>query len=205
MNRLELTPLDANADSRYKKIVADSNAMDALLVDLFLESYKTPPQEIVLDFYASDDPLHGKQEGRFFHGYYRHYCYLPLYIFCGEQLLCARLRTAAKDGAAVTVEELESIVTRILDRWPKVRIILRGDNGFCRDEIMSWCESHEVDYVLGLAKNNRLKTVITDGMEQARATYESTGKAARECRDFRYRPSRAGPVNGVWRRARRSI
>ena len=186
LNRLELTPLEADAGSRYKKIVADVAAMDALLVDLFLESYETPPEEIVLDIDATDDPLHGKQEGCFFHGYYGHYCYLPLYIFCGEQLLRARLRTANQDAAAGTVEELQPIVTRIRTRWPTVRIILRGDSGFCRDEIMSWCETYQVDYVLGLAKNNRLKKHIADDLEQAKALYEVTGKAARVFRDFRY-------------------
>lgn len=183
LNRLELTPLDAGPDSPYKKIVADCSAMDALLVDL----YETPPEEIVLDVDATDDPVHGKQEGRFFHGYYGHYCYLPLYIFCGEQLLCARLRTSDQDGAAGTVEELAPIVTRIRTQWPSVRIILRGDSGFCRDDIMSWCEAHQVDYVLGLSKNNRLKRSLADDLEQAKARYEDTGKAARVFRDFRYR------------------
>ena len=119
--------------------------MDALLVDLFLESYQTPPEEIVLDVDATDDPVHGKQEGRFFHGYYGNYCYLPLYIFCGEHLLCARLRTADQDGAAGTVDELSRIIARIRAQWPPVRIILRGDSGFCRDDLMSWCETHQVD------------------------------------------------------------
>ena len=113
LNRLELTPLDADSSSRYKKIVADPAAMDALLVELFLEAHDTPPEEIILDVDATDDPLHGHQEGRFFHGYYRSYCYLPLYIFCGEHLLCARLRTADQDGAAGTVAELARIVARI--------------------------------------------------------------------------------------------
>ena len=187
LNRLELTPLDADSGSRYKKVVADFSAMDALLVDQFLESYDTPPQEIVLDVDATDDPLHGQQEGSFFHGYYGHYCYLPLYIFCGEQLLCARLRTADQDGAAGTIEELKFIVERIRAQWPGVRIILRGDSGFCRDEIMSWCEKHQVGYVLGLAKNNRLKARIVDDMAQAKILYEMTGEAARVFRDFRYR------------------
>ena len=187
LNRLELTPLDADSGSRYKKVVADFSAMDALLVDQFLESYDTPPQEIVLDVDATDDPLHGQQEGSFFHGYYGHYCYLPLYIFCGEQLLCARLRTANQDGAAGTIEELKFIVERIRAQWPGVRIILRGDSGFCRDEIMSWCEKHQVGYVLGLAKNNRLKARIVDDMAQAKILYEMTGEAARVFRDFRYR------------------
>ena len=187
LNRLELTPLDADSNSRYKKIVADSSAMEALLVDLFLESYQTPPEEIVLDVDATDDPVHGKQEGRFFHGYYGNYCYLPLYIFCGEHLLCARLRTADQDGAAGTVDELSRIIARIRAQWPPVRIILRGDSGFCRDDLMSWCETHQVDYVLGLSKNNRLKAHIADDLEQAKALYESTGEAARVFREFRYR------------------
>ncbi len=187
LNRLELTPSDATGKSRYKKIVANPAAMDRLLVDLFVESFDTPPAEIVLDVDATDDPLHGDQEGRFFHGYYKNYCYLPLYIFCGEQLLCARLRTADQDGAAGTVEELARIVAQIRLAWPEVRIILRGDSGFCRDEIMEWCETHRVDYVLGLAKNKRLNKAIEVEMVQAKQQHEATGKAARVFRDFRYR------------------
>ena len=186
LNRLELTPLDADKKSRYKKIVANADAMDELLVDLFLESHTTAPEEIVLDVDATDDPLHGNQEGRFFHGYYKDYCYLPLYIFCGEQLLCARLRKANQDGAAGTVEELQPIVSRIRAAWPEVRIILRGDSGFCRDDILSWCEAHQVDYIVGLAKNDRLKTLIAKEMEQAREQYKGTGEAARVFKDFRY-------------------
>jgi hypothetical protein len=186
LNRLELTPLDANEKSRYKKIVANPAAMDNLLIDLFVESYKTPPTEIVLDVDATDDPLHGHQEGRFFHGYYKNYCYLPLYIFCGEQLLCARLRTADQDGAAGTVEEVARIVAQIRMTWPEVRIIVRGDSGFCRDNIMEWCETHRVDYVLGLAQNNRLRKAIAAEMAQAKQQYEATGEAARVFKDFRY-------------------
>jgi hypothetical protein len=186
LNRLELTPLDAGAQSRYKKIVANASRMDTLLVDLFLESYETAPQQIVLDVDATDDPVHGHQQGRFFHGYYRHYCYLPLYIFCDEQLLCARLRTADQDGAAGTVEELASIITRIRERWPAVRILLRGDSGFCREQIMSWCEAHGIDYVLGLAKNSRLKVLVADALAQAKAAYEASGQAARVFKDLRY-------------------
>jgi hypothetical protein len=187
LNRLELTPLDAGTDSRYKKVVADTEAMDALLVELFLESYEEAPAEIVLDIDATDDPVHGHQEGRFFHGYYRHYCYLPLYLFCGEQLLCARLRTADQDGAAGTVDELARIIPRIRERWPQVRIILRGDSGFCRDAILSWCEANQVDYVLGLAKNQRLRALIGAAMAQAKTQYEVTGEAARVFQDLRYR------------------
>jgi hypothetical protein len=186
LNRLELTPLDADATSRYKKIVADSRAMDDLLVDLFVEAYASPPEEIVLDVDATDDPLHGHQEGRFFHGYYRGYCYLPLYIFCDEHLLCARLRKADQDGAAGTVDELSRIVERIRLSWPRTRIIVRGDGGFCREDLMAWCETHSVDYILGMPKNSRLKAIITEEMVQARLQYEATDQAARVFRDFRY-------------------
>ena len=187
LNRLELTPLDAGATSRYKKIVADPEGMDDLLVDLFLEAYDHPPEEIILDVDATDDPLHGNQEGRFFHGYYRSYCYLPLYIFCGEHLLCARLRKADQDGAAGTIDELTRLIERIRLSWPETRIIVRGDSGFCRDDLMAWCEAHSVDYVLGLAKNSRLKAIIAEDMAQAKSQYEATEHAARVFRDFRYR------------------
>jgi hypothetical protein len=187
LNRLELTPLDADSSSRYKKIVADAAAMDALLVDVFVEAYDEPPEEIIVDVDATDDPLHGHQEGRFFHGYYRNYCYLPLYIFCGEHLLCARLRTADQDGAAGTVDELARIVGQLRHHWPRTRIIVRADSGFCRDNLMSWCEAENIDYVLGLAKNSRLTTAIRTEMAAAKAHYEATEKAARVFKDFRYR------------------
>jgi len=186
LNRLELTPLDADAGSRYKKIVADPEAMDDLLVDLFLEAYDNPPEEIILDVDATDDLIHGNQEGKFFHGYYRSYCYLPLYIFCGEHLLCARLRKANQDGAAGTVDELARMIERIRLSWPKVQIIVRGDGGFCREALMAWCEAHNVDYVLGLAKNSRLKAIIVEEMAQAKEQYEATEQAARMFKDFRY-------------------
>jgi hypothetical protein len=186
LNRLELTPPHADAASRYKKIVADIEGMDDLLVDLFLEAYDNPPEEIVLDVDATDDPLHGNQEGRFFHGYYRSYCYLPLYIFCDEHLLCARLRPANQDGAAGTVDELARIVERIRLNWPKTRIIVRGDSGFCREDLMAWCEVHSVEYVLGVPKNSRLKAIIAEEMAQAMSQYEATEQAARLFKDFHY-------------------
>ena len=187
LNRLELsTPASAAAD-RYKRISADPAALDRLLVDLFLASYEKAPREIWLDLDATDDPLHGHQEGRFFHGYYRCYCYLPLYIFCGEHLLCARLRPSNQDGASGSVEELERIVTQIRERWPKTRIVIRGDAGFCRDAIMSWCEANDVAYVLGLARNQRLHRALGRAMAEARAAHEHTGKPARRFRDFHYR------------------
>lgn len=187
LNRLELTPSVVKPDSRYKKIVAKPEAMDDLLVDLFVESYQQSPQQIIMDVDATDDPVHGHQEGRFFHGYYGHYCYLPLYIFAGEQLLCARLREAGQDGAAGCVEELDRIVSRIRMSWPDTQILIRGDSGFCRDELMSWCEANEVDYVLGLAKNSRLKAAIENEMNQAQARYEAEQQPARVFKDFRYR------------------
>ena len=187
LNRLELGTPDRAPSDRYKKIAADAAALDRLLVDLFIDSHEKPPREIWLDLDATDDPLHGHQEGRFFHGYYRCYCYLPLYIFCGEHLLCARLRPSDRDGAAGSVEELERIVAQIRARWPKTRIVIRGDSGFCRDAIMSWCEDHRVSYLLGLARNKRLHRALGREMAQARAEHEITGRPARRFRDFRYR------------------
>jgi len=187
LNRLELGTPQLAAGDRYKRIAAEPAALDRLLVDVFLESYEEPPREIWLDLDATDDPLHGRQEGRFFHGYYRCYCYLPLYIFCGEHLLCARLRPSNRDGAAGSVEELEQIVAQIRARWAKTRIVIRGDSGFCRDAIMSWCEAHRVDYVLGLARNKRLHRALGREMAEARAAHQITGKPARRFRDLRYR------------------
>ena len=187
LNRMELTGPVLDAGERYKKIVADTARLDALLVDLFLDWHGEQPERIVLDVDATDDPLHGRQEGRFFHGYYRSYCYLPLYIFCGQQLLGARLRTADRDAADGTVEELERIVGRIRKRWPGVEIWLRGDSGFCRDELLAWCEALGVEYVLGIAQNPRLKRSLAPELERARQECERTGQAARVFKDFRYR------------------
>jgi len=187
LNRLELTPADANAKSRYKKIVVDTGAIDKLLVDIFTESYANAPEEIIVDVDATDDPLYGQQEGRFFHGYYRHYCYLPLYFFCGEQLLCARLRKSDTDPAKGVIEEMERMVKQIRGEWPEVRIILRGDSGFCREELMSWCEGKPgIEYVFGLAKNNRLRKTILAESAKAREQYEATQEPARVFKDFRY-------------------
>jgi hypothetical protein len=188
LNRLELTPEDANEKSRYKKIVADQGAIDELMVAVFIESYESAPSEVVLDVDATDDPLHGNQEGRYFHGYYSEYCYLPLYIFSGEHLLCARLRQANEDPASGVRQELVRIVKKLREVWPGVRIIVRGDSGFCRDEIMSFCEGEgQLDYVLGLAKNSRLIKEIGAEMAQAQQSYKSTQQPARVFKDFRYR------------------
>jgi hypothetical protein len=187
LNRLELSPANANAESRYKKIVYDEQAFEKLFVALFLDSFTAPPEQIVCDLDATDDPLHGNQEGRFFHGYYKSYCYLPLYIFCGEQLLCAKLRTADRDAADGSLEEVQRIVEHIRARWPKVKIILRGDSGFCRDALLAWCENNGVQYVFGLARNKRLEAELYHVMGAARVYWALTGQAARFFRDFTYR------------------
>ncbi len=186
LNRLELTPVGADHNSRYKKIVVHRQDVDRFFVDAFIQSYDRPPECIVLDLDATDDPVHGDQLGKFFHGYYGHYCYLPLYIFCGDHLLCARLRPADIDGAAGSVKELDRIVTQIRQAWPQVQIIVRGDSGFCREGIMAWCEGHQVDYVLGLAKNARLIRELGAELAEARDLARVTGQAARVYKDFQY-------------------
>jgi hypothetical protein len=199
LNRLELTGETASRKERYKKIVLDHGAVDRLLVEVFLQAHQEAPKEIILDLDATDDPLHGKQEGRFFHGYYGHYCYLPLYIFCGEFLLCARLRSSNIDASAGSVAELQRIVEQIRSAWPQVHIVVRGDSGFCREELMSWCEAQGVDYLLGLAKNDRLKADIVKEMEEARAQYQETGRAARLFKEFVYQTRKS------WSCARRVV
>jgi len=198
-NRLELTPADANAKSRYKKIVLDEAAVDRLWVELYLQSQARQPELVVLDLDATDDPVHGEQEGRFFHGYYREYCYLPLYIFAGDHLLCARLRGADRDAAAGSREEVERIVKQLRQTWPEVLIVLRADSGFCRDALMSWCEQNHVDYVFGLAQNQRLRKIIGRQLQEAKQEFAHTGKAARVFTEFSYRTRKS------WSRSRRVI
>jgi hypothetical protein len=200
LNRLELTPAEPTAaEQRYKKIIMKPEEIDRLFVDVFLQAHGEAPEQIVLDVDATDDPLHGNQEGRFFHGYYMNYCYLPLYIFCGEFLLCARLRPSNIDASEGTVEELERIVGQIRAAWPQVKIIVRGDSGFCRDEIMTWCEARQVDYVFGFAKNDRIKAMISEELQQAQNLYEETREAARVFKDFRYETRES------WTRERRVV
>jgi Transposase DDE domain group 1 len=199
LNRLELTQETASRKERYKKIVLDHGAVDRLLVDMFLAAHREEPKEIILDLDATDDPLHGNQEGRFFHGYYGHYCYLPLYIFCGEFLLCSRLRPSNLDASAGSVAELKRIVAQIRSAWPQVRIVVRGDSGFCREELLAWCEAEGVDYLLGLAKNERLKVEIKTEMEAAKARYQETGRAFRLFKEFVYQTRKS------WSRARRVV
>jgi hypothetical protein len=196
LNRLELSRPEP---TRYHKISYDGPAIERLLVDLFLEAHRRAPERIILDLDATDDPLHGGQEGRFFHGYYGHYCYLPLYIFCGDQLLVAKLRPANIDGSAGALEEVARVVAQIRERWPATRIVLRADSGFTRDQLMAWCEAEGVDYVFGLARNARLEREIQAELDAARQDSERTGKPARCFKELRYRTRK------TWTRERRVI
>ena len=199
LNRLELTPAGSPAAERYNKIAYSPEAIDDLLVTLFLESHRKAPRSMVLDLDATDTPLHGKQEARFFHGYYNHYCYLPLYIFCGDQLLCARLRPSNIDASAGSLEEVERIIAQIRKTWPRTQVILRADSGFCREELMAWCEQHEVDYVFGFARNQRLRRKIAKEMRQAKKEQQRTGEPARVFTEFFYQTRK------TWSRSRRVV
>jgi len=195
LNRLELV----GRTRRYHKIGYSAQAIDQLLGDLYIESQTTPPAEIVLDLDATDIPLYGDQPERFFHGYYGSYCYLPLYIFAGDQLLCARLRPADQDAAAGSVQEVKRIVEQLRRRWPEVKIVLRADSGFCREELMAWCEQNRVDYAFGMAVNQRLRRIVGAALHQAQLLHQQTGKAARVFTEFAYQTRRS------WSRARRVV
>jgi hypothetical protein len=207
LNRLELTAPDYDGSPRQKgsdkpetkKILVDPESIDALLVDLFVEAHQQAPEKIVLDLDATDDVLYGQQEGRFYHGYYHDYCYLPLYVFCGEHLLCARLRMSNIDASADSVEELEPLIARIRQSWPAVKILLRGDAGFCREKLMAWCEREGMDYVFGLAQNDRLKKRIEPQMAHAEKQYAETQAPARVFTEFFYATKK------TWSRERRVI
>jgi len=199
LNRLELTPPDADASARYKKIVAHPEAIEQLFLDVFLRSHVVPPARIVLDIDATDDPVHGQQEGRFFHGHYDCYCYLPLYIFCGEHLLAAQLRTAEHGAAHGALAELQRVVGHLRRAWPEVRIVVRGDADFAGDDLLSWCEDNGVDYVLGLRPNSRLLEAIAVPLMWAHVGYLRCGVACREWADFRY------PTRDSWTRPRRVV
>ena len=186
LNRLELSAATVGATERYKKITVDHAAVDRLLVTLFLEAHATPPETVVLDLDATDDPIHGQQEGRFFHGYYGHYCYLPLYIFAGEHLLLARLRPADRDASAGSVDELARIVAQLRAVWPTVTITVRADSGFCREALLHWCETHGVDYVIGLAKNARLTTLIAADLAAVETESVAAGTPVRRFADLAY-------------------
>ena len=177
--------------------------MDELLVQVFIEWHQNAPAEIILDVDTTDLPLHGKQEGRFFHGYYDSYCYLPLYIFSGEHVLCARLRQADHDAAFGSQQEIQRIVAQIGAAWPATKIVLRGDSGFCRNQLMSWCENHGVDFVFGLARNQRLRKIIGAQMHAATQQWNQTGQPARVFSEFAYGAKKT--KKGGWDRERRVV
>jgi hypothetical protein len=197
LNRMELG--DGRPD-RYKKITFWRDAIDDLLVDVFLEAHTATPEQIVLDVDTTDFAIHGEQEGRFYHGYYDHYCYLPLYVFAGAHVLCARLRPSNIDPSAGSRKEIERIVKRIRAIWPEVKIVLRGDSGFCREELMAWCEANQVDYVFGMARNPLLEKIVAEALEQARRQWEQTQQPARVFVEFEHET-----VSGSWIRRRRVV
>jgi hypothetical protein len=200
LNRMEL---GTGITDRYKKITYWKDAIDELMVRVFIESHRSAPGEIVLDVDTTDLPLHGKQEGRFFHGYYDNYCYLPLYVFCGDHVLCARLREANHDASFGCLTEIGRIVVQLRAAWPAVKIVLRGDSGFCRNELMSWCESHGVDFVFGMARNQRLRKIIGQRMHEATQQWTRTGKPARVFTEFEYRTKKT--KKSGWDCARRVV
>jgi len=196
LNRLELSREIA---TRYHKIAHAPASIAGLFVTLFLDAYRTAPNEIILDLDATDDPLHGHQEGRFFHGYYDCYCYLPLYVFCGRHLLAAKLRPANIDASAGAVEEIARIVAQIRERWPQTRIVLRADSGFARDALMTWCEANGIDFIFGLARNARLSRAIGAELVEARDESQATGRPARRFKELTW------STRNSWSRARRVI
>lgn len=201
LNRLELTPAGASEKSRYKKIVASIGQLEETLVDVFIrmKAKQCVPEELVLDFDATDNPIHGDQLGKFFHGYYKNYCFLPLYCFCEGWPLLALLRPSNIDACLGTVDALWKIVPRLRKAWPNVRIIVRGDSGFCRESIMHWCEENRVDYVFGLSKNTRLQKIIGKELHEAEELFQQTGAASRIFKDFQYRTHKS------WSKSRRVI
>jgi Transposase DDE domain group 1 len=196
LNRLELSRLEP---TRYHKISHNPMAIRNLLVDLFLDARERAPRQIILDLDATDDPVHGEQEGRFFHGYYDCYCYLPLYVFCGRDLLAAKLRRAERDAADGAVEEIARVVARIVARWPRTRIMLRADSGFARDDLMAWCEANGVGFVFGLARNERLVAAIEAELEHAIAKSRRTSRPERRFKSFMWMTRHS------WSRKRRVV
>ena len=199
LNRLEGGIATDPVQDPYKRIGVDEEAIERLFVELFLDAHEEPPEELVIDLDATDDPLHGEQEGRFFHGYFDCYCYLPLYIFSGRHLLCARLRRSNIDASKGSVEEIDRIVGQIRERWPEVEITLRGDSGFARAALMSWCEDNGVEYVFGLARNQRLERTIEDELAEAERRCRKSGKPERLYKDFTYETLE------TWSRSRRVV
>ena len=206
LNRLALSRAEP---TRYHKISYDAAALEGLFVDLFLDAHAAAPAQITLDLDATDDPLHGHQEGRFFHGDYDNYCYLPLYVFCGRHLLASKLRPADIDASPTgrarglkahgSVEEMARIIARIRQRWPRIRILLRADSGFAREALMAWCETNAVDFLFGLARNSRLVGEIQAELAEAAEQSRQTGKAARRFKDFTW------TTRDSWSRQRRVV
>ena len=197
LNRMEL---GTGIATRYKKVTFWRDSVDELLVDLFLEAHPVPPQQIVLDIDTTDMALHGNQEGKFYHGYYKHYCYLPLYIFCGDHVLCARLRPSSIGPAVGSRKEVERIVQQIRQRWPEAEIILRGDSGFCSDELLTWCEQNKVGYVVGMARNQRVEGLIAGPLAEAKQQFEATQQPARIFVEFEHET-----LKGTWSKKRRVV
>ena len=197
LNRMEL---GTGIVSRYKKITFWRDSVDELLVSVFVEAHPVAPQQIVLDIDTTDMALHGNQEGKFYHGYYKHYCYLPLYIFCGDHVLCARLRPSSIGAAVGSRKEVERVVQQIRQSWPEVRIILRGDSGFCSDELMTWCEKNGVDFVVGMARNSRVEGLIDSSLAEAKQQFEATQQPARIFVEFEHET-----LKGTWSRKRRVV
>jgi len=197
LNRMEL---GTGIPSRYKKITFWRDSVDELLVEVFLEAHPVAPPQIVLDIDTTDMALHGNQEDKFYHGYYRHYCYLPLYIFCGDHVLCARLRPSSIGPAVGSRKEVERIVRQIRHRWPEVEIILRGDSGFCSDELLTWCEQNHVDYVVGVARNQRLEGLLDGPLAEAKQQFEATQQTARIFVEFEHET-----LTGTWSKKRRVV
>jgi hypothetical protein len=197
LNRMEL---GTGIPSRYKKITFWRDSVDELLVEVFLEAHPVAPPQIVLDIDTTDMALHGNQEDKFYHGYYRHYCYLPLYIFCGDHVLCARLRPSSIGPAVGSRKEVERIVRQIRHRWPEVEIILRGDSGFCSDELLTWCEQNQVDYVVGVARNQRLEGLLDGPLAEAKQQFEATQQTARIFVEFEHET-----LTGTWSKKRRVV
>jgi len=199
LGRIERTKAEANRGSRYEKVVCDFEKLRNSFVQTFIESFRRPPQRLVLDVDPTDIELHGNQEQRFYHGYYGHYCYLPMYLFCGDYPLSVKLRPSNIDGSLGVVEFLQPVVEQIRKAYPAVHLIIRADSGFCREQLMAWCEQHGIDYVLGMAKNVRLQDALSKQMQQARREHLQTGKAARYFADFRYQ------TLNTWSRTRRVV
>jgi len=199
LNRFEWGAVSPVATDRYRRIAVDEEAVQRFFVEVFLDSFEAPPQRLILDLDATDDPVHGTQEGRFFHGYYGHYCYLPLYVFCGDFPLWAELRPSDIDASKGSVEAVAQIVTQIRERFPSVELLLRADSGFAREPLMAWCEAHGVDFAFGLARNRRLERALGRELVEVARRYEQTGQPARSFTDLRY------ATRKTWSRERRVV